>query len=877
MNMVRHTKLLITASLVLVILTITGLIAYFVNMSFMQHTALIEQSLSGYLFTFDGTEITEELWCRMSDYGVDNISVSKYVQWLKDVINGDINTLAGSKNIYWFFNDCSGKLPRSMDRIIRIGLLNLSYGACIIISAFKYEDGVDIVVHATIGSEKLWRELLARALMLTYRLKPEDGLEALKITLFRKYRYSFNNPAWAVWVTSLRGEGSGVKLMDGKVLKIRNVFVILEMPIYFIRLMENKTQYSIYKGNLPILQYLDAAELLYWRLIASPALILAVKLAQPPNVSVLHLYEDIVPELVSKIVLRNVGYSTKFANFSHITYSPFLIRMVGEGPCIAHSMASSLFASVVLDAVTANAVIDIANGSHVISLLVLPSSILGSGGEITLSLDIDSDGVNDSATVVVDTADLPIEYIRTHIREVYLLGPLSYIPSFIVPARSDSLSSSITALFYAYFNYTEYLLSSPAWIHLPWSEHTLKIHEALASNLINNSAKNILKSWYVSTKTPSGYVHYWSTPILNISKEPYTALRKYVESVMNGELGGEAVRFGPNSLNLWVNLWINALNHVVPLYVHVPPSKSVWPGNIPEVGVKALINTLPKILETPLKCTYSALKKPLILKCSVSFRSGTETLRCISRSINISISGLPHADQWNMSLLVRMNSLRNLGNITCVDIMFNYGHEYSTYITLKKYRVGPALIAKEPGGKVLIYVPEAHFGFHSMPKLIQAKTSLVGRGIVLIPVNESADVVPLKLNITLKAKKVLINNLKGWYVEKLTTQGGINTSIKFLLTKGLVKGKVIALLSMCLHGPMPKELVSKVAIINLKLENGTLIQLYEPIQVRAYEYGPDKYTCYVISHEVPESLIYVGSYEVYVESLNTFVKVLMGT
>ena len=133
--------------------------------------------------------------------------------------------------------------------------------------------------------------------------------------------------------------------------------------------------------------------------------------------------------------------------------------------------------------------------------------------------------------------------------------------------------------------------------------------------------------------------------------------------------------------------------------------------------------------------------------------------------------------------------------------------------------------------------------------------------------------VPLKLNITLKAKKVLINNLKGWYVEKLTTQGGINTSIKFLLTKGLVKGKVIALLSMCLHGPMPKELVSKVAIINLKLENSTLIQLYEPLQVRAYEYGPDKYTCYVISHEVPESLIYGGSYEVYIESLNTFVKV----
>jgi len=848
-----------------VVLIILSFMAYYVGVYLIGR-----QSLNGYLITYDGSNLTKGLWSRMSDYGVNDESVNKYISWLKEVISGNISSFMNGKYIYWFFSDDPKECSCSMSKIVRIGLVNLSYGALMIVSSYRCGDSVSIVIHATIGDDRLWREILAKALMLTFRLGYEDKLEALKITLFRKYKYLFNKSAWAIWKISLRGNESKIRLLSGETLPIRNVFVVLEMPIYFIAPSTNETRY-----NLIMPHYIDIAELLYWRFIASPALTLAIKLTQPPNSSLLHLYKDITLKLVSKVVLRNVRYSMEFPNLTYTAYTPFLLRQEGKGPCIVQSIASSIFASITLDTITANAIIDLPNGTHVISLLILPSTLFKNEGEVTLPVDVDGDGINDSAVIIVDTANLPIKYVETHIKGLHLLGPLSYAPTLLLPMQLNNLSLSITTLFYAYFNYSRELLGSPSWMYLPWSRRTLRMHEVLIDNLVDNSLNGILSSWYVSTKTPSGYIHYWSTPALNISKKPYMLLQNYSESVMNGEFSKEVVRFGPSSLNLWVNLWIDALNHVIPLSTHIPPSKPVWPKNIPEIDINVSINTLPGILEVPLNCIYSTLRTPLMLKCNVSLNDDEEILKCVSKNIKVLIKSLPYMDQWSISILVRANNLRSLSNATCIQIMSNYGYTYSSYITLKRYWIGLALLMKKSKNEVLIYVPRAHFGLRKEPKLILIKIPYIGKEIALIPINELAKEIPLKFNVTLRANLIFINNLKDWYVRKSIIQEGINTSIKFLLTNRLVRGKVIALLSICFHGSMPKVLRVMAAVINVGFRNGTLIKLYEPIQTYRYTIHEYKYTCYVVSHEVPKALMLGDSYEVYMESLNTSVRVLM--
>lgn len=463
----------------------------------------------------------------------------------------------------------------------------------------------------------------------------KDRLEVLKLLMFRRYKYLFSKPAWAIWRISLKGNGSKLRLGNGEILKIREVVTVLEMSIYFITSSRNSTQYDLSKDYLiPLYSYYVAiAELLYWRFIASYALSLAIELSQSPNATLPYLYRYVVPKLVRKVVLTKVRGSEELPNFSYITYTPYLLRLEGRGPCIAQSMASSLFASITLDAVVANAVIEVPNGSHIISLLVLPSTIFKSEGkdEVTLPVDVDGDGVNDSAIVLVDTAKPPINYVRTHIRKVYILGPLSYAPTLLTPNQLSNLSLSITTLFYAYFNYTKELLHDPKWAHTPWSQTTLRIHEALLSKLISRSLRDVIRSWYIAVETPSGYIHYWSTPIPINPENPFRKLRGYVELIMGSKYGVGEPRLGPNSLSSWVKLWINNLNYVIPLKESTPPSKYVQPKNIPKISIKAPMNTVPKTIETPLNCVRLMLRTPSVLRCSTTFRNEIELLRCVGK------------------------------------------------------------------------------------------------------------------------------------------------------------------------------------------------------------------------------------------------------
>ncbi len=346
---------------------------------------------------------------------------------------------------------------------------------------------------------------------------------------------------------------------------------------------------------------------------------------------------------------------------------------------------------------------------------------------------------------------------------------------------------------------------------------------------------------------------------------------------MGGRYGVGEPRFGPNSLNSWVKLWINTLNYVIPLKESTPPSKYVQPKNIPKISIKAPMNTVPKTIETPLNCVRLMLRTPSVLRCSTAFRNEIELLRCVGKGINALVKGLPYDDWWSISLLIKAEYMHsNLRRITCLGITFNYGYIHSSYITLKTHWIGPVLIIRKKE-TTLIYVPEAHLGFREKPKLILINIPSINEEVALIPTYPLVRVIPTRLNITLRPKHTSLGNVKSWYIRKSITYRKISMTIKYLLAKGLVRNKTIALLDICLQGALPKKLLTStaIAIINIKLENGTLIKLYEPINIKSIKSLTHAYTCYVISDEVPQALMNGGTYETYIEPLNTLVRVVI--
>ena len=184
---------------------------------------------------------------------------------------------------------------------------------------------------------------------------------------------------------------NGVYLaVNGTRIPIRNVVVLLEMPVYWIDITYFTGRYRTIKGI-----YWSDVEQMYWDVVAHPALALAIHLASPPDVNIQGLYREMVKKLTIKVVLTDVYHPGSTAPPCG-TGTPFLMRKIGCGICGEQSMATSLFASNALGAYT--------------SIIGLPdhaiSTIMYSGRN---SVDTDKDGRPD-AMVLRDTADLPIDY-----------------------------------------------------------------------------------------------------------------------------------------------------------------------------------------------------------------------------------------------------------------------------------------------------------------------------------------------------------------------------------------------------------------------------------------------------------------------------------
>ena len=393
-------------------------------------------SLNGTVVSLGGEEITRELWWQMRDFNAGDPAVKPYVEWLRAALaprpDGALKVPDYPEYGYRWFDDryeWSVPMP-SEDNPIRLGVVELPFGAGLIVSAYQVGGGITIVVHGTIINETGWRELLAR----TYAVGPYRGDGFKNVTWME----------WVLWRISLRSDGSYLEANDTRVA-IRNIVVLLEMPIYYL-------YYDPYADR----SYHGWLEPYYWDVIAHPALALAIHLASPSNPDIIELYRTITYSLTRRVVLTGVKHPGNILENTYIT--PFLIRESGRGVCDEQSSSTSLFASNALGAYTAY--ITISSMPHAISAIMRADRN---------TIDTDGDGMPD-AIVLVDTARLSANYISTHIKSIMHEYPLTYVDRYLSPELADAVR-------YTYFltGVVDSILGLPSWLKAPWLDYTVEV------------------------------------------------------------------------------------------------------------------------------------------------------------------------------------------------------------------------------------------------------------------------------------------------------------------------------------------------------------------------------------------------------------------
>jgi hypothetical protein len=422
-------------------------------------------SLKGVLRSLGGRELNEGFWSLMPEYGADDRELSPYLEWLREALSEKPREAVGMAwyqpyEYYWFDNeeDWVGEPPPCRGPL-RMGLLRLPFGATLVVTAYSFEGHLDMVIHATIVDGDAWRKLLARGAMfytveslgrtdITRRSEVLHGLAGSK---------AFLRTGWALWRIRLEGRGSFLEMNYSRT-PLGNIYVLLEMPIYTV-------VYGAEGGE----HYFYAAEALYWSVAGAPALGLALNLAYSEGVDPMLAYIEAV-SIVRSIALINVSYPGNL--YRNLYGTPFLLRHAGTGVCNEQSRASLMIAANSLGMATAYVSLyykDINEAwlEHAVALQVHASSLMGKGlpaGVIKLPVDVDGDGLNDTASIIVDTAGLKPEEVEARMISLYIIPPLRYT---YLSGGSEAEPASLIPL-NDYIGAVEAMESLPAWLKPPW-------------------------------------------------------------------------------------------------------------------------------------------------------------------------------------------------------------------------------------------------------------------------------------------------------------------------------------------------------------------------------------------------------------------------
>lgn len=476
------------------------------------------QDLNGTVHSLMGPGLTRGLWWGMRDFNASDPRVAAYIRWLQEAQEPDpgkaLNVAWYPRYHYWWFNDryrWNGSAPGN-DSVVRMGVIRLPYGAALVVTAFQNGSDVNVIIHGTIINQTAWLDLLSRVFLFMGESLDGFGPSVIgEILLVNDYyhlvRSSFFNYTngelkehvatdWVLWRVELDGHGSTLEVGNAT-MRLGKIYVLLEMPAYWPsdrEFYEEKTAYW------------RAVEYAYWDIVGEPAFALAINLKYPRDYENytwgLYYYE--VTSLVDRVAMLGVGYlPTNGPPWSAIASrgTAFMARKTGHGICSEQSMATSLFATNALGAVTADILLELENAgwlNHMISLLVYPSS-LDSDGVFAVPLDVDGDGENDTVVVMSDTSDLSnseiIEYGQWNYTLIY--PPLSYSGIYMAgpPGGGKDFNYYVQDSYESYHRDSiekmEYLMREvpmlfyatgvplatarlPDWLHTPWLNEMLK-------------------------------------------------------------------------------------------------------------------------------------------------------------------------------------------------------------------------------------------------------------------------------------------------------------------------------------------------------------------------------------------------------------------
>lgn len=442
-------------------------------------------TLAGRLITLDGETLTRELWSRMKEYSAGDPRVAGYLDWLKKALARDPTpAIAKPNQSVWRFDDSSSWVGWAGFRDpVRIGRVELPFGAALIVTAYQHRGDVYIVIHGTIVNTTEWLDLVISDLMFGDRLtefySPPDNLYN---DVAREIRTLYTG--WALFRFGLENRGGSLDI-NGRLVPIGGVYLLFEMPVYYM--------YSTHP-----LDYRWWIEAAYWSIVGQPAFSLALRLTSPPHTDVWDLYVYAAQLAASRAA---APYCLTGADAQTL----FLIKTIGCGQCIDQVSSTTLFATNALG--LASAALILPGYDHAVSLVLYPSSSR-LRGPLTTFFDVDGDGVNETAIVLSDTAKLPLGTIAESAVPMgsYAATPLRWLPAqyyltedgrAVPGVPSDAPENVVGALVrgtrvYYWSGLVEAYSKIPDWLKPPW----LKLIPRLNPETYTPMYTEFFKHWW---------------------------------------------------------------------------------------------------------------------------------------------------------------------------------------------------------------------------------------------------------------------------------------------------------------------------------------------------------------------------------------------
>ncbi len=358
----------------------------------------------------------------------DIVDYARYIYKL--VYNSEGNT-----SIFWFkdgmLENIAGTYigePRLSVNPVSIGIYRLGFGATLTLSILNSKDEKFLVLHSTIDETNKWDSLISEV------LRNDTTLESM---------------GWIVWV--IKFEIGKDVYIGGSPDRIQGLYIVLEQPFYY-----SESSYM----------YEDIPEMMYWAIIARPALSLATRFLYDESkddfINYIEISRLIVNRILDRVSPNFMGIGIEMCN----TPSKYIFNVRG-GDCYQSGGAATYILSygMGLPAVY----VDDEYSKKPIkpwAFLIGSSRIYDFNGSYGVKfLDLDGDGYGD---LLIPIYGRDIENIPVGADELILSGKFVFILDEYRPTIPHITGLTHSSLM-AYLGIEDYIKNLPDELQTPWT------------------------------------------------------------------------------------------------------------------------------------------------------------------------------------------------------------------------------------------------------------------------------------------------------------------------------------------------------------------------------------------------------------------------